>query len=426
MGWMPRQIRGRPWACGAALAACWLLPGVAQAEDAPHLPYDFSATADVRLIGVDGETSWLDGGFGKLRFGPGNGDDVRIRPQAVEGTLAWTPHLTWSLGATIVAIAQRSQDKPIDLSEAYLTFKPMPVGKVKFSARAGLLYPPVSLEHSGPEWGVRDTITPSAINSWIGEEVKTTGIEITAATEVRGNRLSLTAGLFGLNDTAGTLLAFRGWALHDEKATVFSRQPLPPLDGFLGMIQAPFTRPVISLDNRLGFYAKLTWAPPGPFELQAFHYDNRAEPKAVDSELQWGWRTRFDHLGAILDIDSRTRLTGQAITGRTRMGHKMDGATWIDTRFRSAFLLLTRQVGSGSVSARIEAFGTHSHGSVADAEYGENGWAITAAARRPITPFATMVIELIHVESRREQREDVELSPMQDQTLGQLALKLKI
>ena len=104
----------------------------------------------------------------------------------------------------------------------------------------------------------------------------------------------------------------------------------------------------------------------------------------------------------------------------------MDGATWIDTRFRSAFLLLTRQVGSGSVSARIEAFGTHSHGSVADAEYGENGWAITAAARRPITPFATMVIELIHVESRREQREDVELSPMQDQTLGQLALKLKI
>jgi hypothetical protein len=104
----------------------------------------------------------------------------------------------------------------------------------------------------------------------------------------------------------------------------------------------------------------------------------------------------------------------------------MAGATWTDTRFRSAFVLLTRQVGPGSVSARVEAFGTHSRGSVADGEYGEDGWAITAAARRPIAPFATLVIEIIHVESRREQREDAELSPMQDQTLGQLALKLKI
>ncbi len=426
MGWMPRGYPNRPWACGAVLAACWLLPGVAHAEDAPRLPYDLSVTGDIRLVGVGGEESWLDGGFGKLRFGSGRGDDVRLRPQAVEGTIAWQPHLTWSLSATIVAIAQRSQDKPIDLSEAYLTFKPMPIGKVKFSARAGLFYPPISLEHGGPEWGVRDTITPSAINSWIGEEVKTTGIEVTVATEFSGNRLSLTAGLFGMNDTAGTLLAFRGWALHDEKATAFSRQPLPPLDGFLGMVQAPFTRPVVSLDSRLGFYAKVTWAPPGPFELQAFHYDNRANPEAFNREFQWGWRTRFDHLGAILDIDDRTRLTSQAITGRTRMGFKMNGATWVDTRFRSAFLLLNRQVGSGSVSARIEAFGTHSHGSVVASEYGENGWAISAAARRPITPFATMLIELLHVESRREQREDVGLSPKQDQTLGQLALKLKI
>src|ERR1700712_2080261 len=122
MGWMPRPSSNRPWACGAFVAACCLLPGVARAKDAPRLPYDLSATADVRVIGVDGERSWLDGGFGKLRFGPGGGDDVQIRPRAVEGTLAWQPHLTWSLSATIVAIAQRGQQEPIDLSEAYLTF----------------------------------------------------------------------------------------------------------------------------------------------------------------------------------------------------------------------------------------------------------------------------------------------------------------
>src|SRR5579862_9198642 len=189
MGWTPRRHSSRFWTRGAALAACALLPAVARAEDAPHLPYDLSATGDIRLVGGDGEPSWLDGGFGKLRFGGGRDDDARIRPEAVEGTIAWQPHLTWSLGATIVGIAQRGQDHPIDLSEAFLTFKPMPIGKVKLSVRAGLLYPPISLEHSGPEWGVRDTITPSAINSWIGEEVKTTGVEVTAASELGGNRL---------------------------------------------------------------------------------------------------------------------------------------------------------------------------------------------------------------------------------------------
>lgn len=404
-----------------------LAPAVAHAEGStPQLPYDLSVTGDLRIVGADGEQSWLDGGFGKTRFSGASNGDFHVNARAVEGTLAWQPHFTWSLGATIVAIAQRGQDHPIDLSEAFLTFKPMPIGKVKLSARAGLFYPPISLEHGGAEWGVRDTITPSAIDSWIGEEVKTTGIEVTAATELSGNRLSLTASLFGMNDTAGTLLAFRGWALHDEKATAFGRQPLPPLDGFIGMVQAPYTRPVVGLDSRLGYYAKLTWAPPGPFELQALHYDNRADPEAFNSELQWGWRTRFDHLGAILDIDDRTRLTGQAIAGRTKMGFRRNGATWVDTRFRSAYLLLTRQVGSGSVSGRIEAFGTRCHGSVVDSEYGEDGWAITAAARRPIAPFATMLIEVVHVESRRDQRQDVELSPKQEQNLAQLALRLRI
>ena len=60
-------------------------------------------------------------------------------------------------------------------------------------------------------------ITPSAINSWIGEEVKVVGVEGTATHPLAGGRLSGTFGLFGFNDTAGTQLAFRGWALHDRR-----------------------------------------------------------------------------------------------------------------------------------------------------------------------------------------------------------------
>ena len=61
------------------------------------------------------------------------------------------------------------------LSEAYLVFKPTPAGDTRYSVRAGLFYPPVSQEHQGPAWIDADMITPSAINSWIGEEVKVVG-----------------------------------------------------------------------------------------------------------------------------------------------------------------------------------------------------------------------------------------------------------
>ena len=79
-----------------------------------------------------------------------------------------------------------------------------------------------------------------------------------------------------------------------------------------------------------------------------------------------------------------TELTAQAMTGTTRMGYRMAGKLWVDTRFRSAFLLATRTMPWGSVSARAEAFGARGRGSVLGATTSEDGWAGTLAARRPI------------------------------------------
>ena len=80
---------------------------------------------------------------------------------------------------------------------------------------------------NGP-WSRR--VTPSAINSWIGEEVKVGGVEATLSTMIGEHACRLTVAAFELNDTAGTLLTFRGWALHDEKATLFGFQPLPVMN----------------------------------------------------------------------------------------------------------------------------------------------------------------------------------------------------
>ena len=390
-----------------------------------------SISSDFRLVGVDGERAWLDDGFGKLRFGASEGtnrSDFHVEPEFGEANLVWRPRLSWAVSGTIVAAVQNKDGLDAGLSEAFLSFKPLSGGKSKFSARAGLMWPAISLEHSGPEWAVTETITPSAINSWVGEEVKVVGAEASLATEVGGNKLSATAGIFDFNDTAGTLLAFRGWALHDEKAMAFKRQPLPPLNGFIQYVQPRFSHPLIDIDYKFlkhpGFYAKLAWEAPFPLRLEAIHYDNRADPEAVNADLEWGWRTKFDNIGAVLDLNDNLQLRTQGMAGHTRMGVPENGVIWVDTRFRSAYLLLTRHFERGSVSGRIEAFGTRNRGSTLTSEDDEDGWAVTLAARRGFGKLATGLIELLHVESDRAARERAGIAPKQSQTQLQMALRV--
>lgn len=388
-----------------------------------------TAYANVDLAGADGPRSWLDGGTGKGRFGHGDGTDFRVHPSITEAGIALQPHFTWSLSALVSAVAQHRPGKQIDLSEAYLRYRPLPFGAAHLTVRAGLFWPPVSLEHAGGEWPVVETVTPSAINSWIGDEVKVGGIEGSVTTLIGAHRLSLTVAGFGLNDTSGTLLTFRGWALHDEKATAFALQPLPTLNAFMQFAQAPKTRPVIELDNRPGWYAKLAWAPPGPFQIEYLHYDNRGDPEAVNATLQWGWRTTFDDVGAILDVDGKTRLTAQAMRGKTVMGYPENGVRWVYMNFRSAFLLATRQVDwagrAGSVSARFEAFDTRNAGSEVGPDDDEKGWAATAATRWPIGRHAALFAEAVHIDSRRDARLRDGIAPRQRENIVRLTLRLR-
>jgi hypothetical protein len=405
------------------LAGLLALPCASAAGAEPALPGGFSATVDLRVAAADGEASWTDGGFGKLRFGGGADGDYRLKPRLAEGVLVWQPRLGWALSGTVVAAAQRGQEHAVDLVEAFATWKPMPRGGTRVSVRAGLMWPPVSLEHEGAAWTVADMITPSAVNSWIGEEVKVVGAEATVS---RGT-LSATAAVFGFNDTAGTLLAFRGWALHDLKATAFGHQTLPPLNAFLaGGVQAPATLPSVELDDRPGFYGKLAWRPAPAVALEAFYYDNRANPEAVSPALQWGWRTRFVDVGARVQLAEHTRLLAQAMTGSTRMGYDEGYGIWVHTRFRAAYARLSQQVGRATLSGRIDLFGTTDRGSETGPQESEDGWAATGAAAYRVSPHVQLLVEALRVDSRRGARLRLGLDPRQVQNQLQAALRLSI
>lgn len=412
-----RPLRGCAASFASALAMLCAQPATAQSDVRLFTNDSLEATGDVRIVAADGEKSWSDGGFGKLRAS-GDGREFKVQPELGNINLVWKPQLGWSLSGTVAASLQGGERTQLGLSQAYLTFRPMRSNRLAFSARAGLMWPPVSLEHEGADWHVRDSITPSAINSWIGEEVRPLALETTLAANLGQHKLRFTAAVMAANDTSGTLLTFRGWALHDRATLAFNREPLPPLDDALEGLQAPFTHPLIDLDrgfaHRPGYYAKLSWQPPFPIRVELFRYDNRADPQVVNRQMEWGWRTRFTNLGLEAELGPSTQLKAQALAGRTLMGFTTNGQRFVDNRFRSAFAMLVHKAGTLGIALRGEAFATRNQGSIADDEYNETGWSGMIAARRE-WGGVTGLVEFLHVSSRRLDREIIGLTPRQCQ-----------
>src|SRR5205085_2537362 len=197
-------MRRRAALIAVLLGPVWAAPAHAQ-SDLFSLG-TIHAQVDVRASVVGGETGWLDGGFGKLREGGDNGDtEARLKIASIDA--AWTPTIAWGLSGLVSVSHQDGLDRDIDVNEAYLKYRTGP-GPTRFTARAGLFWPPISLEHGGPMWTVEDSITPSAINSWVGEEVKVLGAELTFDQQVGDGMVTLAGAVFRHNDTSGTLLSY--------------------------------------------------------------------------------------------------------------------------------------------------------------------------------------------------------------------------
>jgi hypothetical protein len=379
---------------------------------------------DVRAFEASDELSWFDRGLSKVRYGR-NGDGKKPHFDLAEASLVGEASFSWSLSAMAHVKFDSEQKNAVDLVEAFIRYNPVSTSPWRVRAKAGMFFPPISLEHSDIAWTSPYSLTPSAINSWVGEEVKSTGVEVTLEHKGEDNIFSLTGSAFMLNDPTGTLLAWRGWALHDVKTTAFGRFSLPTitsLDTIFPDRQAPWVEPHHEIDDRIGYYVSAKWEMLDVITLTALYYDNRGDPRG-QNEHQYSWGTDFYNIGATGYLPGDIEFLAQYMGGQTLMGPVIGDYNVVTVNFNSHYIMLSKQFGEQQISVRYDHFETEDLSFITEDNNNEKGHAWMASVSRTFMDKHRVMFEVQLVDSDRANRADLGIPTRAKEKLFQLSYR---
>jgi len=329
---------------------------------------DWEVDLDARLVSSDGERSFVNGGLGTLRY-----DHTESGLRLGRARLALSEALGEVWSVRLDASAWGDDDRnPVDLTEAYLQFRPYPFSGYRFRLKAGAFHAPISLENRTSGWESPYTVSYSAINTWLGEELRTVGIEGQLdwlGTRVgHGFDLALTGAVFGWNDPAGVVIARRGFSLSDRQTTLFGRvgardsSPLRAVELFH------------EVDGRPGVYVGLEGKYFDRVVLRALHYDNRADAEAFDSSSHaHAWKTRFNSVGLRTESAGGWTVIAQWLDGETYIGEEDEDELY-GWPFRARFVLLSRQIQNHRLSIRYDSFAVDSESDEGDGAQRGHAW----------------------------------------------------
>jgi len=384
------------------LMALFLL---ASASPALAADFHFDGYADLRLIVPSDQESWQHGGLGKLRYGAeDNKPELRLTEAVGQAVVLITPEL---MGLAVVRI-EPEQRTFFDFLEAYMRYRPVSTTPWRWSVKAGAFFPPVSLENTEVGWTSPWTLTPSAINTWVGEELRVIGVEGMLEWRSPARTLSFMASIYGWNDPAGILVADRGWALHDRVTGLIDRPREPDVIAHaLHLAEPLYTYEVLEIDGRPGWYAAGSWDEVGLGKINLIYYNNEADPAAVRRQI--AWRTDFWNLGLSTNIGNVT-LLAQVLTGETLI--VPNAFFFSDTKFQSAYFLAGWTIGQNwRAAARLDLFANSEERPFAAGNMSEHGNAVTLALNYLPFDWLRVTAEAIRVESWRPQRSLEHLNP---------------
>ena len=384
--------------CAVALLAAPLRLAASAGESTydlePGSALSLRALLDVRLVGQGPQPSMLEGGPGKTRYGgiTENGEAESITRFAVS-QFALQPAVMLPWG--IRAMAQLNWDVDIDTNGdfgAYTNAPRLVEGLFRkewagaadgWALQGGVMTPAFSLENTGPAWTPLATLTPSAANTWLWEEVKPVGVEGEWWGAMPGDvQLDTAAGLGWGADQVGSLLAHRGWVLSDYLPGVNNSQQIPGTNKYAHVFDEQ--------DGYPALWGGLSAADPWQIaELRLGYFDNLGNLGADGV-----WETRFGEAGMQCEP-----LRGLEVLMQGMVGNATTRGKALESRFSTWYPLVSYRYGGSRISARYDNF------SVTDVDgppsTAESGYAVTLAYLFEFWLRHRVGFEYIYVDSER-------------------------
>ena len=334
---------------------------------------DVSGFVSLRGVNATGPQSWLDGGWGRLDAG---GDRDELIASAHFGA-DWTPSKYFD-----VHVAGAARHDPLGdragLVEAYAEGRAA-LALDELQLRGGQFFLPTSRENKDDLWSSRYTVSFSALNTWIAEEVRPIGADLEYRHVTRaGHTVTGAATAFRGNDTMGALLAWRGWTIGDRLSTTGEALPLPlpsSLDEFFPQQRRDGTQPFgRDLDDRTGYSARVRYSVPERANIQYTWLDTRGDRALHRGE--YAWETVFHLISLEAGRPDGVTVAAEYMKGTTGMGHV---PAFVDAGFYAGYVLASARRGRNRWTARYELFATDERDfSIAESNE-ENGrsWTLT-------------------------------------------------
>ncbi len=388
-----------------------LLALAASAAHAQQPAFDLTGYVAARAINATGPESWLAGGFGRLEA-QGDQDDFFAAAQL---GFDWTPSQYFDVHVS--GAARRDPEEfggdDFGLVEAYAEGR-LIFGFDELQLRAGQFFLPTSRENRDALWASPYSINFSALNTWIGQEVRPIGLDLQYRhTTGGGHVITGAATAFRGNDTMGTLLAWRGWSVGNRLSTYDEVVPLPPLhtlETFFFRQRDEGTKPFgEDLDGRTGYSGRVRYSIPQRGSVQYTYLDNRGDRLLYGED--YSWETKFHLVGAELGDPDDFIVAAEYMTGETYMG-VFDAH--VEAGFWTAYALVSEKRGRNRFTARFELFNTTEEDFSPAENNDESGRAWTLAWLYDITPSIRGGLELTQIHGDRPAAQESGFDPDTD------------
>ena len=379
--------------------------------------YDLHGIIDVRATSTDSLTSYLAGGQGK--FGLSDGSQLSLAQAGLQVGINWDNGISAHgiFNAFYTDMGDYPNDSALGVTEGYLKYRTIPNSAgYRWQTKVGVFYPEISLENAAYAWASKDTLNSSSLNTWIGEEVRVLGSEVklTRLGKLTNNNydLSLSGTLFTNNDPSGALLAWHGWTMSSRQTLWTEKRTFPwfpardPAGDLAG--QADKSDPFLELDHKAGYHIRAAWKLHHKGELSAGYYNNRAVPYKV-KKGQYGWNTRFFHLGAKWQLNNNLVFIAQYLDGNTLMQSDFQEDV-VNNSYANGFVSLTYKWGLFALSTkhkstlRLEKFSVDDNDSTLGDNNNETGQGLTFNHSYRVGKHWFLSSEFNYIDSHRPAR----------------------